>query len=91
MVGLEVPVSGARSVTGLNLSEAADMGGRQMRQDKDRPAHTHTPTLPASLSGTFLQTLPDLVTPLKRHSLFPRSCPPTRSAPSETNMTVEAT
>ena len=40
-------------------------------------------TLRASLSGTFLQTLPDLVTPLKRHSLSPRSCPPTRSAPSE--------
>ena len=40
-------------------------------------------TLRASLSGTFLQTLPDLVTPLKGHSLSPRSCPPTRSAPSE--------
>ena len=37
----------------------------------------------ASLSGTFLQTLPDLVPPLKGHSLSPRSCPPTRSAPSE--------
>ena len=51
-------------------------------------------TLPASLSGTFLQTLPDLVTPLKGHFLSPRSCPPTRSAPfgsSGTNMTVEAT
>ena len=48
---------------------------------------THTPsiawwpTLRASLSGTFLQTLPDLVTPLKGQS--PHSCPPTRSAPSE--------
>ena len=40
-------------------------------------------TLRASLSGTFLQTLPDLVTPLKGHSLSPRSCPATRSAPSE--------
>ena len=30
-------------------------------------------TLRASLSGTFLQTLPDLVTPLKGHSLSPRS------------------
>ena len=40
-------------------------------------------TLRASLSGTFFQTLPDLVTLLKGHSLFPRSCPPTRSAPSE--------
>ena len=39
-------------------------------------------TLQAPLSGTFLQTLPDLVTPLKGHSLSPRSCPPTRSAPS---------
>ena len=32
----------------------------------------------------FLQTLPDLVTSaLKGHSLSPRSCPPTRSVPSE--------
>ena len=30
------------------------------------------PTLRAPLSGTFLQTLPDLVTPLKGHSLSPR-------------------
>ena len=51
-------------------------------------------TLRASLSVTFLQTLPGLVTPLKGHSLSPRSCPPTRSAPSEgfgTNKTTEAT
>ena len=40
-------------------------------------------TLRASLSDTFLQTLKDLVTPLKGHSLSPRSCPPTWSAPSE--------
>ena len=40
-------------------------------------------TFRASLSGTFLQTLPDLVTPLKGHSLSPRSCPATWSAPSE--------
>ena len=40
-------------------------------------------TLRESLSGTFLQTLPELVTPLKGHSLSLRSCPPTRSAPSE--------
>ena len=39
--------------------------------------------LRASLSGTFLQTLPQLVTPLKERSLSPRSCPPTLSAPSE--------
>ena len=48
--------------------------------------HTETlfkSTLRALLSGTFLQTLPDLVTPLKGHSSSPRSCPPTRSAPSE--------
>ena len=45
--------------------------------------HTHPTTLRASLSGTFLQILPDLVTPLKGHSLSPRSCPPTRSAHSE--------
>ena len=41
------------------------------------------PTLRAPFSGTFLQTLPDLVTPLKEHSLSPRNCPATRSAPSE--------
>ena len=40
-------------------------------------------TFRASLSGTFLQTLPDLVKPLKGHNLSPRICPPTRSAPSE--------
>ena len=40
-------------------------------------------TLQASISGTFLQTLPDLVMPLKGHSLSPRSCPPTQSVPSE--------
>ena len=45
--------------------------------------HAHTHTLRASLSGTFLQTLPDLLRPLKGHSLSPRSCPATRSAPSE--------
>ena len=47
-------------------------------------------TLRASLSGTFLQTLPDLVTPLKGHSLSPRSCqrPPKSSGTDET---VEAT
>ena len=46
--------------------------------------HMHRCTLRAPLSGTFLQTLPDLVTPLKGHSLSPRSCPAMRSAPSET-------
>ena len=45
--------------------------------------HILRTTLRASLSGTFLQTLPDLVTPLKGHSLSLRSCPPTLSAPSK--------
>ena len=40
-------------------------------------------TLRAPLSGAFLQTLPQLVTPLNGHSLSPRSCPPMLSAPSE--------
>ena len=51
-------------------------------------------TLRAPFSGTFLQTLPDLVASLKGHSLSPRSCPSTRSAPSEssgTDKTVDAT
>ena len=49
---------------------------------KVRPESDVT-TLRSSLSGAFLQTLPDLVTPLKGHSLSARSCPATRSAPSE--------
>ena len=42
-------------------------------------------TLRTSLFGTFLQTLPELVMPLKGHSLSPRSCPPGNAvaAPSE--------
>ena len=40
-------------------------------------------TLRASLSGTFFQALPVLVKPLKGHSLSPRSCPLTLSAPSK--------
>ena len=47
------------------------------------PEHKAWLTLRASLSGTFLQTLPDLVTPLKGYSLSPRCCPVMRSAPSE--------
>ena len=54
-------------------------------------------TLRASLSGTFLQTLPDLVTPLKGHSIFisaqlsmqRRGQRPPKG--SGTNMTVDAT
>ena len=43
----------------------------------------HRGTLRTPLSAPFLQTLPDLVTPLKGHTLSPRSCPATRSAPSD--------
>ena len=35
------------------------------------------------ISGTFLQSLPELVTSPKGHSLSPRSCPPAVSAHSE--------
>ena len=52
-------------------------------------------TLRASLSGTFLQTLPDLVTPLKTGSLYLRAAVQRRGQHppkgSGTNMTVEAT
>ena len=44
--------------------------------------------------STFLQTVAQVVTPLKGHSQSPCSCPPTLSAPSEglgTNKTLEAT
>ena len=47
------------------------------------PSSTVTHTLRASISGTLLQTLLELVTPLKGHSLSPRGCPLTLSAPSE--------
>ena len=64
----KVPESDARSVCGPLYSTSQ---------------HSATCTLRASLSGTFLQILPDLVTPLKGYSLSPRSCPATRSAPSK--------
>ena len=50
---------------------------------KNQHTHTHTHTLRALFSGTFLQTLPDLVMPLKGHSSSPRSCPATWSPPSK--------
>ena len=52
--------------------------------------YTHTHTLRASLSGTFLQTLPDLVTPLYLRTAVQRrgQRPPKGSG---TSMTVEAT
>ena len=56
---------------------------RRVRRSSWRSSSRGCSTLQASLSGTFLQTLPDLVTPLKGHHLSPCSCPPTRSAPSE--------
>ena len=52
-------------------------GGRRLKRGQEHIA------LRVSLSGTFLQTLPEMVTPLKGHYLSPRSCPATRSAPSE--------
>ena len=51
-------------------------------------------TLRASLSGTFLQTLPDLVTPLKGHSYLRAAVHRRGQRPpkgSGTNMNVEAT
>ena len=53
-------------------------------------ALTVHPTLRASVSGTFLHTLPDLVTPLKGHAaVHGRGQRPPKG--SGTNMTVEAT
>ena len=56
--------------------------------------HTQLSTLRASLSGTFLQTLPDVVMPLKgtlhlRAAVQRRGQRPPKG--SGTNMTVEAT
>ena len=57
-----------------------------LRTDTKQHFIHHLTTLRASpLSGTFLQTRPELVTPLWRgtRSLSPRSCPLTLSAPSD--------
>ena len=76
------------------VSQAERMGKRN-RVDFKLGEPGHSAIVPISLAdcgrggpqnhtpSTLLQTLPDLVTPLKGHSLSPRSCPPTRSAPSE--------
>ena len=68
--------------------------GRVWRKVPESDSRSHTPstafrhlpprvTLQAPLSGTFLQTLPGLVTPLKGHFLSPHSCLPTQLTPSE--------
>ena len=46
-------------------------------------------TLRASLSGTFLQTLPDLVTPLKGHSLSPRTVHRRGQRPSKVRVLIK--
>ena len=66
-----------------NLPESAMYGSDDQGWRKARLGLCVGLTLRAPLSGTFLQTLPDLVTPLKGHSLSPRICPATRSAASE--------
>ena len=58
---------------GRGVGGVLELGGLTSPQPSSRL------TLRASLSGTFLQTLPDLVTPLKGHSLSPLSCPLTPS------------
>ena len=58
-----------------------------------RSYYFNVPTLRAPLSGTFLQTLPDLVTPLKGHSLYGAAVQRRGQRPpkaSGTNMTVKA-
>ena len=66
------------SLTPLPLGQTGSHVARQIHY-----CFMYPHTLRASLSCIFLQTLPELVTPLKGHSLSPRSCPPTLSAPSE--------
>ena len=54
-----------------------------------RPEVTPSCTLRASLSGTFLQTLPDLVTPLKGHSLSPRGQRPLKGLGTDQTPTLK--
>ena len=56
--------TGAREVFLAWVSHAGCVGDGLLSQTHSEP----------SLSGTFLQTLPELVTPLKGHSLSPRGC-----------------
>ena len=72
-VGLALADKSAVSVT---TPEREVVGGPRSQEVGEEGDCT---TLRAPLSGTFLQTLPDLVTPLKGLSLSPRSCPATRS------------
>ena len=61
------------------LKPGTPTGGNTSRwMSSENPPHT-----PSTASGTFLQTLPDVVRPLKGHSLPLRSCPLTLSAPYE--------
>ena len=90
---LEGGKGGGVRVHGVNPLTAVQLDVTPHERRHDAPDVTSLTTLRASLSGTFLQTLPDLVTPLKGHSLFPRSCPSTRSAPPKglsTDKTAEA-
>ena len=64
-----------------NVRKAHSRAGFSKRMHDQAPL-SHTPSI-AFFSATFLQTLPVLVTPLKRHFWSPRSCPRTLSAPSE--------
>ena len=77
------------------LSSLVSATERQQLHTLAFPSVSAQTTLRASLSGTFLQTLPDLLTPLKGHLLISAqlssdavSGPPKGSG---TNMTVEAT
>ena len=56
--------TGAREVFLAWVSHAGCVGDGLVSQTHSEP----------SLPGTFLQTLPELVTPLKGHSLSPRGC-----------------
>ena len=74
------PFSAKRTPTILKEKNLAP--ARNMYMDKMNGYYCKG-TLRASLCDTLLQTVTELVMPLKEHSLSPRSCPPTRSAPSE--------
>ena len=72
---IECPISGVTK-SGKVWRKVPESDARSVGTD-------HTPAKHRFPAPKFLQTLPDLVTSLKGHSLSPRSCPPTRSVPSE--------
>ena len=81
--GMKIKKSSGTGLTHMHLCEHPELMGKDNTTLGLLACGYSKTTLRASPSGTFLQPLPDLVTPLMGHSLSPHTCPPARSEPSE--------